>query len=317
MKAPSHPIISVIIPVLNEEGRIGRAVSPLLGALEDPGLTNRPGQRVEVSEPSVEVIVVDGGSSDGTVEEAEAGGARVVTLEGSGSDEGALPPEEVSKPLGRALNSSRGGLKPLGRGVQMDAGAAAARGDILLFLHADTTLPPRGFAAIIDTLSSGAEGVVGGAFSLAIKFGGKGEGKVDGVEGGKLPGGGGDTLGGSGGGSGHGPLTGYLLKVVEVFANLRARHLGLIYGDEGIFVRRQAFVKVGGYRSLPLFEDLDLVRRLKGEGEFLLLPDRVETSARRWLKRGVLRTTFKNWFLLVLYFIGVPPERLYTMYYNR
>jgi rSAM/selenodomain-associated transferase 2 len=193
-----------------------------------------------------EVIVADGGSIDGTGEAAERGGARVV----------------------------RTGP---GRGAQCDAGAGAATGEVLLFLHADTELPPGWRSSVEKALKDSR--TVGGGFALSI-------------------------------GSRQ-----WRYRVVETLANIRARRLKLIYGDQGIFARRDAFIKAGGFRKLPLMEDVDCVKRLRRAGDVVLLDERVVTSPRRWSGRGVLLVTLKNWLILTLYHLGVPPERLYNWYY--
>lgn len=193
---------------------------------------------------SLEVIVADGGSSDRTVEIAR----RVVKV-------------VASRP---------------GRGCQMNSGADAASGDILLFLHADTILPANWHEGIISAMTD--ERVVGGAFSLSI-------------ESGRLS---------------H--------RIIAASANARSRFLGLPYGDQGIFVRKAIFEIMGGYKDLPIMEDVDLVSRLKRLGRLVLLRDKVKTSARRWEKEGVFFTTLRNWLLMTLYSLGVPPVRLYWLY---
>ena len=98
-------------------------------------------------------------------------------------------------------------------------------------------------------------------------------------------------------------------------ANLRSRYLGFIYGDQAIFVRRDIFLLVGGFMGLPLMEDVDLMRRLRKVGKVILVNAQTSTSPRRWEKRGVLKTTLRNWIFLSLYYLGVSPERLYKRYY--
>lgn len=201
-----------------------------------------------------EVIVADGSSTDSTREVAAFLGATVIT-------------------------------GPPGRGLQMDAGAGAATGDVLLFLHADTRLP-LGWREDVERAVS--EGFIAGAFSLSI---------------------------GSGTGSGTGS-GGAWMRVVEGVANLRSR-LGLIYGDQAIFVTRESFFRAGGFNKLPLMEDVDCVKRLRKLGPVTVLEKRVVTSPRRWAARGMVRNTLRNWFTLLLYFAGVSPERLYGFYYRK
>lgn len=218
--------ISVIIPALNEAACIEEAVKGSYGAHE--------------------VVVADGGSSDGTVSAAKRAGAIVVST-------------------------------GPGRGIQLDAGAGAATGDVFLFLHADTRLPSGWRASIERALCD--DGTVAGGFRLSI-------------------------------GSGE-----WRYRAVERLANLRAGRLKLIYGDQGIFVKRAAFLKAGGFRKLPLMEDVDCVKRLRQTGGVVLLNESVVTSPRRWACGGVLMVTIKNWVVLTLYYLGVPPERLYRWYY--
>ena len=221
--------ISVIIPALHEAQAIGRTLSSaaVLAASE------------------VELIVVDGGSEDATVEVARSHGATVVTL-------------------------------PPGRARQMNAGARIARGECLLFLHADTRLPPgyeREVRHILDL-----PGVVAGAFAL----------RVEGAQWG--------------------------LRWVERAANLRSRLCELPYGDQGLFLRAELFRRLGGFAELPLLEDLELVRRLRRQGRIVTTPLAVLTSARRWESLGVVRTTLLNQVFLLAYLFGMPPRRIANWY---
>ncbi|MBI5892440.1 MAG: TIGR04283 family arsenosugar biosynthesis glycosyltransferase [Deltaproteobacteria bacterium] len=196
----------------------------------------------------VEVIVVDGGSVDNTASIAEKFGARVIKSE-------------------------------KGRGVQQDIGAANAKGDVLLFLHADTILPS-GWRDFIAVALSGSN-VIGGAFLLGIDS--------------------------------SKPLLKFIIKA----ANIRAKYLGLIYGDQAIFARREGFFRAGGFKGLPIMEDVDFIRRLKKQGKVKLIMEKVLTSERRWDKKGVLQNTLDNWFLLLMYYLGYSPERIYRLYYKR
>ena len=163
-----------------------------------------------------------------------------------------------------------------GRGAQMNFGAKAATCDILLFLHADTILPDQWRDRILSSMAD--EGVVGGAFSLSIDS---------------------DRLS-------H--------RIIAATANLRSRLTKLPYGDQGIFVKRSVFEKIGGFKDIPIMEDVDLMRRLKKSGKVIILDDKVKTLARRWEKEGVVYTTIRNWLLLTLFYMGVTPERLYKLY---
>jgi len=103
--------------------------------------------------------------------------------------------------------------------------------------------------------------------------------------------------------------------MIEAVANMRAKYLGLIYGDQAIFVKKDAFLSAGGFKGLPLMEDVDLIRRLREAGRVMPLEAEVSTSPRQWKKRGVLKTTLRNLFFLSLYYAGVSPERLQRLYY--
>ena len=166
-----------------------------------------------------------------------------------------------------------------GRGAQMDCGALRADGDALLFLHADTRLPEGWAASVREAMED--KRVVAGAFRLRIS-----SGRV-------------------------------LFRVIERMATARFHLFGLLYGDQAIFVRRESFFKAGGFNGLPLMEDVDCVKRLSRLGRLTLVNRGVITSSRRWKDRGVLKNTLRNWLILLLYFMGVPPERLYGFYYGK
>lgn len=219
--------LSVVIPALDEETVLGRT----LGALRQ----STPG----------EVIVVDGGSRDGTAALARAAGAIVID-------------------------------SPRGRGRQMNIGAAAAGGEILLFLHADTLLPASFPQAIEKALKR--PGAAGGAFSLAI----------DGPE--------------------------ISLALVAHLSNLRSRLLHLPYGDQALFTTKKMFRAAGGFPEMPIMEDFVFVRRLSRLGKIVVLPEKAVTSARRWQNMGVLRTTLINQLIVGGYAIGVPLPTLAGWY---
>lgn len=202
--------------------------------------------------PMAEAICVDGGSGDRTGD---------ILLQWRGS-------------AGRFRRWVS--IGPPGRALQMNAGAKQARGEALLFLHADSRLPPGALDAIAYALED--VSVAGGAFRL----------KID--------------------------SSGLFLKMITAAANLRSRWLGLPYGDQGYFVRREIFEKIGGFKALPIMEDVDFIRRLKQRGAVLLLDAPILTSARRWAAEGHLYATLRNFALLVLYFLGVSPEKLTRWY---
>lgn len=194
-----------------------------------------------------ERIVVDGGSADATVAIARASGAIVV--------EG-----------------------PRGRGLQQQLGADKASGDVLLFLHADSALPPGFRASVLAALATPT--ACWGRFDLRF--------------------------------DGAGPL----LRLIAWLISTRTRLTRVATGDQAIFVTRGAFERVGGFRERLLFEDLDLTRRLKREGAMVVPPLPVVTSSRRWRSGGIWRTTFLMWGLKAMYLSGVPAERL-AGYYRR
>lgn len=166
-----------------------------------------------------------------------------------------------------------------GRAQQMNAGAARARGEILIFLHADTRLPSSALAAIRAALAN--RHYVGGAFDLGICS---------------------DRL---------------VYKVIARVASYRSRLTRIPYGDQALFFRRGYFMALGGYREIPLMEDVELMHRIKKRGDTIcILPDRVFTSPRRWEEEGILCCTLRNWILTALYFLGVPPHRLEHYYHS-
>jgi len=192
-----------------------------------------------------EVIVVNGGSSDDTAALARRSADFVIT-------------------------SARG------RAVQMNAGAALARGDVLLFLHADTRLPDNADRLVLDRLTRSKR--AWGRFDIAIE--------------GKHP----------------------LLPIIGAAMNVRSRLTGITTGDQAMFVTREAFDAVNGFPEISLMEDITLSRRLKRVSRPLCLPARVTTSGRRWEERGVLRTVLLMWRLRLAYFFGTKPDVLARRY---
>jgi rSAM/selenodomain-associated transferase 2 len=166
-----------------------------------------------------------------------------------------------------------------GRGKQMNAGAMLASGEVLLFLHADTELPPDGLSRIGTVMRD--KGCMGGSFDLGI---------------------GSDKL---------------CFRLIERAASLRSRITRMPYGDQGIFLRRKFFLDLGGFRELPLMEDVDLMRRVRQSGgKIHIIGERVKTSARRWEKEGVVCCTLRNWILVLLYLLGVSPGYLARFYHD-
>lgn len=201
--------------------------------------------KIVQSAADVEAIVVDGGSRDATVEVAAALGARVLVSTG-------------------------------GRARQMNVGAAAANGSILLFLHADTELPPEFDVLVQQMLLK--RSVIAGAFEL----------KIDGAN----------------------PW----LRVVEGGVKLRSRWFQMPYGDQAIFLRASVFHAIGGFPALPIMEDFVMMQTLKRRGKIAIAPAAVLTSGRRWQKLGVWRTTLINQLIILGYWFGVSPERLVHWY---
>jgi len=199
--------------------------------------------------PGTEIVLVDGGSTDATATIA----ARF---------------PEIS------LLAS-----PRGRARQMNAGARAARGDVLLFLHADTLLPDGALAAV--EAAAGDPGVVGGRFDVRFDNSRR------------------------------------VFRMIAWFMNQRSRWSGISTGDQAIFVCREPFDALGGYPDMPLMEDVDLCRRLKRRGRMAALRLSVTTSARKWEREGAIRTILLMWALRFLYMAGVPPARLHRWYYRR
>ncbi|MBW2307584.1 MAG: TIGR04283 family arsenosugar biosynthesis glycosyltransferase [Deltaproteobacteria bacterium] len=194
-----------------------------------------------------EIIVVDGGSDDETVPLAGSYGAEVI-------------------------------ISPAGRAGQMNRGAAAAKGEVLIFLHADTRLPP-GFDRHVHHVLAQPD-TAAGAFELRIDS----------------------------------PLR--RLRIIERIANLRSRLLQMPYGDQVIFLRADMFREVGGFPDMPIMEDLELIRRLRRRGRIVIAPAPALTSARRWIKLGICQTTLINQLAAVAYFLGISPTRI-AHWYNR
>jgi len=220
--------LSIIMPVLNEALEIETALRAL----------------TPLRQRDVEIIVVDGGSSDGTA--------------------------ELARPFADRVLAS-----PRGRSLQMNAGAAAARGDVLLFLHADTRLPENADRFVLDGLAM--SGRAWGRFDVRFD-------------------------------------RGAVFAVIALLMNLRSRLSGIATGDQAMFVSRTAFAAAGGFPPIALMEDVALSTNLKRIGRPLCLAARVTTSTRRWRKHGVLRTILLMWKLRVAFFFGADPTRLAQSY---
>jgi rSAM/selenodomain-associated transferase 2 len=218
--------VSVILPTLNEEGCLAEALAALR--------RQRPH----------EIIVADGGSSDGT---RRAAAAADLFLDA-----------------------------PRGRAAQMNAGAARAGGDVLVFLHADCVLENGALAEAERLLRR--PGVAAGCFRMRVRA--------------EAP----------------------LYRLIDACATARVRLTGLAYGDQGLFVRREVFDRVGRFPPLRLMEDVFICRRLRRLGRVMVAARRIFVSPRRWQRSGLVRQTLRNWALTALVAGGVHPDRLAAFY---
>ena len=220
-------MISIIIPVLNESQTIGSCLFCLRKQIEHH-----------------EIVVVDGGSDDGTLD------------------------------IVRAFSEVKWLCSPAGRGNQMNRGAEAAEGDLLLFLHADTCLPPGGLSRIETLMAQ--EGIVAGSFSLSFE-------EPD-----------------------------ALLKLYALFS--RINHPLFTYGDQGLFMSRRIYELIGGFQEIPIMEDVEIQKRLRKMGRFVKVRQPVVTSARRFLTYGIIKQQVLNMGLVFLYHAGFSPFWLKRFY---
>ena len=229
MTSTDHKIspISIIIPTLNE----ATTIRATLDAVQQCAV--------------LEIIVVDGNSTDGTREIASQLGAQVL-------------------------------VSTAGRAVQMNAGAAAAKGEILLFLHADTLLP-NDFTTQVTTILT-RPGITAGAFALAID------------------------------------LPGIAFRLLEKAVAFRSTFLQMPYGDQAFFLYRQKFLEIGGYPEQPILEDVLFLKRLKESGRIGIAVSPALTSGRRWQGLGLIKTTLINQGIMLGYLLGISPQRLQHWY---
>jgi len=221
-------MISVVIPVLNESRTIGSCLFRLQKEIADH-----------------EIVVVDGGSQDGTLD------------------------------IVKAFPDVRRLYSPTGRARQMNRGAEAARGHILLFLHADTRLPPGGLCRI-ETLLRQQKDIAAGSFSLSFDY------------------------------------SSPFLRLYAQFS--RINHILFTYGDQGLFMPKHIFKTIGGFREIPIMEDVEIQKKLRPMGRFVKIRQPVRTSARRFLSHGIIRQQVLNIGLVFLYHTGVSPSRLKRFY---
>lgn len=233
---PTASSIAVIVPVLNE----------------GPAFASRLNYLVRRLRPT-EIIIVDGGQDPALAATVDA--MRV--------------PQAAADSLPRLIRALPG------RARQMNAGAALAHADILLFLHADTELPETALAGIREAFANGA---LWGRFNTRL--------------------------------SGARPA----FRIIERMMNWRSRLSGIATGDQAIFVRRDVFRMLGGYAEIELMEDIELCGRLNWIGPPACLRECVVTSSRHWERRGIVRTVSLMWLLRLLYWLGVPPKRLARWY---
>jgi len=223
-----NPVLSIVVPTLDEESSIATTLQAL----------------APLRERGVEVILSDGGSRDATL--------------------------DLAKPWVDAVL-----MAPRGRALQMNAAAKMARGDVLLFLHADSLLPERADGLVAAVMTQGNRW---GRFDIRI--------------------------------SGRPRM----LRIVSAMMNLRSRWTGIATGDQAIFVRRDLFQQLGGFPDQPLMEDVELSRRLNRIEKPACLRQRVTASGRRWESRGVWRTIFLMWRLRWRYWRGESAHTLADAY---
>ena len=224
-------MITIIIPVLNEEKNIAKVLE---------NISQLDGEK--------EIIVVDGGSIDNTV--------------------GIVEKKDVI-----LLSSEKG------RGCQMNKGAEIAKGETLLFLHADTKLPDNAILEIDKTMK--APESIGGRFDVRFN----------------------DNR--------------FIFKLIAFLMNRRSSLTGIFTGDQAIFIRKNIFKDIGGYLEIPLMEDIGLSKKMKKRGKTVGINDCVTTSARKWKEEGIIKTILLMWFLRFLYFFKISPIFLSKIYYRK
>ncbi|MCW9033010.1 MAG: TIGR04283 family arsenosugar biosynthesis glycosyltransferase [Rhodospirillales bacterium] len=229
MSEKTIPKLSVIIPTLNAVKGVASTLACFIG-----------------KDTLLEIIIVDGGSSDKTVHIAENLGAKIIT-------------------------------SPKGRGTQLAKGATEAQGEFLLFIHGDTTLSPDWEAEVTSFMANPDNQAKAAAFTYALDD--------------------------------EAPAA----RRVERMVALRCEALALPYGDQGLLISRDFYQQLGGYKPLPLMEDVDIIRRI-GRKRISYLKAKAITSATRYHKGGYWRRPLFHLFCLALYFLGVAPEKIAKLY---
>ncbi|MDQ6969040.1 MAG: TIGR04283 family arsenosugar biosynthesis glycosyltransferase [Mariprofundus sp.] len=226
MEAP-HYSLAIVVPVFNERPTLRDRLQDFIALGAD------------------ELVIVDGGSSDGTAALLSESGVQWLTSD-------------------------------LGRAAQMNAGSKAVSSDILVFIHIDTIISEGDLLLIKSSLVDSS--LVGGRFDVQLS-------------------------------GGH-----WAFRVIEWMINVRSRLTKINTGDQVQFVRRHVFESMGGFAAMPLLEDVEFSKRLKREGRVACLPQQVMTSSRRWEKHGIASTVWLMWKIRWLYWLGVAPEKLATLY---
>ncbi len=220
-------MISIIIPVYNEE----------------KVLTKNSAQLKNLSQEA-ELIFVDGGSTDKSI--------------------------QIAQSFGKVIQSKKG------RAAQMNCGAKAAEGEVLLFLHADNIIFPETLTSMESHIKN--NGFIGGCLTQRID------------------------------------KNGIIYRVIEGQGNLRARLSKVFYGDQGIFVKKGVFFKIGGFPEVPIMEDMLFTKKLRMAGKTVVLPEKIFVSPRRWKKGGIIKTSLFYSLIAVLFRLGYPLEKIKLLY---
>jgi rSAM/selenodomain-associated transferase 2 len=223
-------------------------ISVIIPTLNEAAYIGKCIEAIRREDDRIEIIVADGGSIDNTKEIA-AGYKKVINVDSE-----------------------------KGRGLQMNMGAAASSCDMLLFLHADTTIESGWSQSILSALDD--PSVIGGAFTFAVND--------------------------------HS----WKYRLVEAWVKMRCNLFNLPYGDQAVFIKKSTFEMISGYRNIPLMEDVDLIDRMKKAGRISILDKKAFTSERRWKKKGLIKTAAINQITMLLYKLGVSHDRLSRFYYR-